>query len=1063
MNTEFDALATDIAVRQYAQPGETTVEQVFQRVVDTVYPYEPDMRDRMYTLMVEKKFCPGGRILAGAGTPHGNLLNCFVQDGSPFEPGSTEYALHTAKKLAQVTKVGGGNGVNLDPYPGWSAPEAPMNLGHVFLFIHGEHPDADDVHTGTFTNLVTGQREHRGYENLLFVTSADKLRAEIVCPEDDIVSIWDAASKMVRCILLGKDVLVDLTNLRPEGTAVRGSGGTSSGPSSFAVEIFDNFATWAYLGGAEHAGPVAALRYLFAPTLRCIRQGGVRRGAGMATLSYDHPDILDFISSKALIREESEGDIGTFNISVLITGDKLVWGDPILQAIAAQAHATGEPGLLFTDHINNNNPLFESDGPILATNPSLRRGTRVLTDKGIVPIETLEDHTFEVQTLSGDWAPARCFLSGTDKPLYRIKFSTGNEVFATPEHRWPVAIKGGGIAKIDTAEMQVGQYVPFLDGVSGIQVWDESFTYDEGLLVGWMYGDGWFGNNRNSYNLMFTEDCLPIAERILQTYRALSGTDHNNLTKQSDGTWALQGGNAALHTAMQRMGVTTKDAGLPEAVWKSNPTFVRGFLEGLLSTDGSVSIPNASGNGRLTVTTAHEALAHDLVDLLGFLGVKTSLSSTTTKDVSFPNGKTYAREYTRYDLQVDGTHLLPLLDLTLHQPHKQTRWDAVKKFLPTVRRHLPGVVRVAGIELTELREDVWDIQVEHPTHTFRIAPAITGNCGEIPLYPGEPCDLGAMNVSAYVKDYGFDAIGFREDVYDAFKFLDRVLDVETAPLQEIADAIQDKRRVGLGLMGLADAMIKLDYPYNSEEGRAFAGDVAQFLISEAERASFHLLQDNERPAWLDRAQLIRQRRNVALVTVAPTGTTSMLFGVTSGIEPLFAPFIYRRVGTEYKEILHPLFVEMMNKHLPDGIEAWDWEYIQYRISRNHGSVVGLDIIPVDVRRVFRCAHDIAPIDHVKMQGVVQRRFDQTVPGGANSISKTINLSSEATVNSVLEVFVEAWYNKCKGITCYRDGSRANQVLSTSREDDGSVPMTPEMEDRLDEIVAASCSLDGLCE
>jgi len=370
----FDDIAVDITLRQYALPHETSVEEVFRRAADAVTPVASShLSNYIYDLMVNKKFSPGGRILAGAGTRHGNLLNCFVQDGSPWEPGTDRYALHLATKLALVTRVGGGNGLNLDSFP--PAKEYTRHVGTAYVLASD-----NDIRTGTYLDLVTGKRVVKGYADLLVVDSLpddsstwDRAVLEV---QDDTEDIWHAATTMVQLMLGGKDVYLDLSRLRPEGSPVSGSGGTSSGPASFAVEIFDNFARWARLGGASHAGPVATLRYLFAPTLRVIRQGGVRRGAGMATLSASHPDIEDFITSKALRRERLEGDISTFNISVLVDDafmQRYQAGDfdtvATFHAIAEQAWATGEPGLLFVDTINKNNPLAERDGPIVATNP----------------------------------------------------------------------------------------------------------------------------------------------------------------------------------------------------------------------------------------------------------------------------------------------------------------------------------------------------------------------------------------------------------------------------------------------------------------------------------------------------------------------------------------------------------------------------------------------------------------------------------------------------------------------------------------------------------------------
>src|SRR5690606_29235370 len=148
-------------------------------------------------------------------------------------------------------------------------------------------------------------------------------------------------------------------------------------------------------------------------------------------------------------------------------------------------------------------------------------------------------------------------------------------------------------------------------------------------------------------------------------------------------------------------------------------------------------------------------------------------------------------------------------------------------------------------------------------------------------------------------------------------------------------------------------------------------------------------------------------RNVAILTVAPTGTTSMLMGVSSGVEPVFAPFIHRKIGASYHALIHPLFQELLDQHEPrpgfavDG--RWDWDAVVKAVQDNHGSVQGLDFIPEAVRRVLICAHDIMPADHVKMQATVQRAFD----GGekvANSISKTINMPNTATVADVHDAY-----------------------------------------------------------
>ncbi len=459
-------------------------------------------------------------------------------------------------------------------------------------------------------------------------------------------------------------------------------------PSSFAVEVFDNFAYWASLGGADYAGPVATLRYIFAPTLRVIRQGGTRRGAGMATMSITHPDINDFITSKDLEREQSEGDISTFNISVLVTDEFMKQNaakkSGTLLTIADHAWQTGEPGLIYIDRINEHNPMRKAYGDIKSTNP----------------------------------------------------------------------------------------------------------------------------------------------------------------------------------------------------------------------------------------------------------------------------------------------------------------------------------------------------------------------CGEIPLYAGEPCDLGAINLAAYVKTpntgmKGFDVASFQADVRTCIRFLDNVLEVNKFALEDNRQMSLKLRRLGLGVMGLADALIQMGYRYDDEQGREAVATMIGELRDSATEASEQLSKERGVFPGIKESSVKTERRNVAVLTVAPTGTTSMLMGVSSGVEPVFAPFVFRKIGDSYASLIHPLFEELLGRNTPhpDYLKngKWDIEKVVQEVQNNHGSVQGLDFIPDDVKAVLVCAHDISPDAHVRMQGVVQATFDGGNKMIANSISKTINLPNEASVEDVYRAYSLAFETGCKGITVYRDGSRQFQVLSTKAE------------------------------
>ncbi|ASN83196.1 ribonucleotide reductase N-terminal alpha domain-containing protein [Deinococcus ficus] len=913
---KIDENGQHIAKRQYLHPGDGDVTGMFWRIARWIAGAEvPEVQEhwaqKYFDLMAEKKFCPGGRVLAGAGTQHGNVLNCFVQGATEHAPSSFEGVMEVAKKLALVTKVGGGNGVNLDVYP---ARVTRKDTVQGVAYLRADHPDVDDFLQGLMRppTQPDGDKQPVKLRNWKRVVYGEGLSEEqtrralqhqvelrysrpehVTEVPDDMGGIMDAAAQVTVAVREGDTPHLDLSLMRAEGTPIKGSGGTSSGPVSFLAEIFDNFVEWGNLG-AERSGPVHTLRYVYAPVLRVVRQGGSRRGAGMATISIGHPDVLDFLTAKDLDREAAEGDIGTFNISILVSaafwdavqqdalwplapqevpgkyvpvlnskvehvGDlraipvqttpqglgvraRWLWGE-----IAQHAWQTGEPGLIFNDRVNEHSALKNLGDryEIRSTNPCLAPGTLVYyrevgSDDGprSAPVEQLLDRDVEV-------------IDGVDNCWYVTRFRvTGrNEVV------WNLETDHGGT---------------------------DHFT---------------------PYHTFFLEDGTPVQLRELEEGQKL-----------------------------------------------------------------------LAGNGNLFTVLA------------------------------------------------------------------------------------------VGTE-SRMVAEVYCCTVE-PHHRFTLASGLqSGNCGEIPLTVGEPCDLGAINLSEYVTDGTFDMTSFRADVRTCVRFLDDLLDVNVFALEDNRVASQDLRRLGLGVMGLADALIKMGLAYDSDEGRAAVHEMMTALREAAVAESEALGEEKGvYPVYARHQALMphRPRRNVAVLTVAPTGTTSMLMGASSGLEPLFSPFIWRRIGGDYRPILHPLFRELMeetpltrdelreaqqghyvvrNEHDSSPRDfLWDWEKVQEAISSNHGSVQGLSFIPERIRHVIRCAHDIHPSDHVRMQAVVQRAYDAGGEHAANSISKTINLPNNATVQDVERAYDEAYRSGCKGVTVYRDGCRSFQPLNTSKQAaEGSTP------------------------
>ena len=270
----------------------------------------------------------------------------------------------------------------------------------------------------------------------------------------------------------------------------------------------------------------------------------------------------------------------------------------------------------------------------------------------------------------------------------------------------------------------------------------------------------------------------------------------------------------------------------------------------------------------------------------------------------------------------------------------------------------------------------------------------TNPCGESPLYPNEACNLGSINIASMVKDGKFDFETLKQVTAVATRFLDDVIDVNHYPLPEIAEAVKLTRKIGLGVMGWADLLFQLRIAYDSEEAYALAAEIMGTIQNTAHETSVALGKEKGIPEPL--AHL--GRRNATLTCIAPTGTIALLANCSSGIEPLFA-LEHTRVRTQIDGT--KVVMKQRNRYYEQAIKEG---------------------LPEDVmKKVFVTSHDVTPTAHVRTQGVFQRYTDLAV-------SKTVNLRHECCVRDVLDAYILAWKEGCKGITAYRDGSKSSQVL-----------------------------------
>ncbi len=293
----------------------------------------------------------------------------------------------------------------------------------------------------------------------------------------------------------------------------------------------------------------------------------------------------------------------------------------------------------------------------------------------------------------------------------------------------------------------------------------------------------------------------------------------------------------------------------------------------------------------------------------------------------------------------------------------------------------------------------------------------TNPCGEVPLLPYESCNLGSINLARMVSGGGVDWDRLAEVAELAVRFLDDVIDVNRYPISELEIATRATRKIGLGVMGLAEMLASLGIPYDSEQAVLLAGRIARSIKQAAYAASARLAEERGPfPAFGDsRFAGSAPRRNAQLTSIAPTGTISLIAGTTAGIEPMFA-IAYTRdvIGRRLLEV-NPCFDRLARDR---GFYHHD---LIAQIARR-GGVRGYSPLPAEVRAAFPTAAEIAPEWHLRMQAAVQRHVDAAV-------SKTVNLPADATVDDIRVIYVAAWKAKVKGITVYRYGSRRGQVLT----------------------------------
>lgn len=892
--------------------------------------------------------------------------------------------------------------------------------------------DADKIYE---SNKDTSELKNRFYEmmsNLEFLPNSPtlmnagrelgQLSACFVLPvEDSMEGIFDAIKYSAMIHKSGGGTGFSFSRLRSKGSSVNSTGGVASGPISF-MKVF-NAATEA------------------------VKQGGVRRGANMGILRIDHPDILEFIQCK-----KNDKEITNFNISVGITeefmkavekGEEYELVDPntketkgklkadeVFELIIDMAWNNGEPGIIFLDRMNRDNVVPEL-GEIESTNPCVTGDTWIITDNGPKQVKDILGQQVKL-ALNGNFydSDSKGFFKTGNKDVIKIYTDRGYEIAVTKDHQ---ILTASNMTRFNIEEIwkPAGELKPedkiILSNNRGIK-WIGKGSLEEGYILGLLIGDGTLKKDGGIISVWGNDE---EAESLLKAAGEAAFTlphrsDFKGFQSFIEERQEHRIKMAAIRDLAAEYGIMPSEKKLNNRIEKSGYDFYCGFLRGLFDADGTVIGTQRKGVSIRLWQKDIDAL-HIVQRMLTRLGIASQIYSNRKPSIlkSMPDGKGGTKEYetnSGHELVISGDNMLVFYEIIGFSNSK--KHNRLKEALGNYNRSLNRERFIASVkDIMEIGScDVYDVQVPG-INAFDANGIYVHNCGEQPLLPFESCNLGSINLLACVRKsdkssyIDYEKLG---DIIDnAVHFLDNVIDVNKYPLIKIDEMTKNTRKIGLGVMGFADMLIELGIPYDSDEGIKTAESVMSFINERSKQASMKLAEIRGVFPCFDKSIYEGKDiklRNATTTTIAPTGTISIIAGISSGIEPLFAISYIRNVmdNDELPEV-NPLFERVAKERDFYSVE------LMRKIAK-HGSVRHMEEVPEDVRRVFATAHDIDPIWHIKMQAMFQKYTD-------NAVSKTVNFRNEATKEEVRQVYMLAYKLGCKGVTIYRDGSRDSQVLN----------------------------------
>ncbi len=802
--------------------------------------------------------------------------------------------------------------------------------------------------------------------------------------------------------------------------------------------------------------------------------------------------------------------------------------DEIWERMLEGAYENGEPGVIYLDRVNDEHSFDVEEHPdheMLATNPCVTGDTLISTDNGLVPAEELyesgvaTDVVVDGRLTDETVKEASSVYKTGEKHVYKLTTEEGYEIRLTADHR--VMTDDGWV---EAENLDDGDTVHIQNTKGGFGIHGAS---EEGRVLGWLVGDGHLKHGEKRAVLSFYDEDTEVSEEFADDVNAVvrepvGNADYEICVSEIPRSDDCPGGGALeqrirserLYEVAEEAGLVKDKLSVPDTVMRGSEEMARGFLRALFSADGSVQ-GNAEKGVSVRLTSTDEGMLKDVQRLLLNFGIFSRLyeerHESGTKELPDANGGT-----AEYEVQADHDLVISRDSLVRFRDEIGFLLDEKNEALDAKLAEYDRGPYADSFEATvesvehDGHEAVYDL-TEPDTHSFIGNGVVVHNCGEQPLEEYEACNLGHINLSTLVardapdwRDW-YDAHGDEyaslEDAVNAFldealdwdefndridtgtRFLENVVTMSDFPIDEIEEKVAEMRKIGLGIMGLAQMYVQTGIRYGSDEANEVARQVMRHINHESKRTSHDLARERgvfdewhkskyadptEYADWFEKQTGESADdwedgypvRNHNTTTIAPTGTTSMIGNTTGGCEPIYNVAYYKNVsddvqGDEMLVEFDDYFLRVLRANDID-VDAVKEEAQEQMAANEFDGVEGLETVPDRIGELFVTTGDLSAKEHAGVQVACQEGVD-------SAISKTVNAPNDSTVEDAKEVFEYIYRHGGKGVTYYRDGTRSKQVLTTRADNKDSADDIDPVEEVRDMLAEGELSVDELTE